>query len=64
MWLLCENETALVNTKNIMSFYIRGNAIWVESNRNGYYEYRSYETYEEAQDELLNLFSMLNKKCS
>lgn len=64
MWLLCENETALVNTKNIMSFYIRGNVIWAKSNGNGYYEYRSYETYEEAQDELLNLFSMLNKKCS
>ena len=65
MWIVCEGAETILNTNNIEDIYVGGdNTIWVETVLKNQFKYRCCESSEEAQAELLNLFSMLNKKCS
>ncbi len=61
---MCENREVILNTDKIEDIYVGGDIIWVESVLKNQYKYRCCKSREEAQDELLNLFSMLNKKCN
>ncbi len=61
---MCEDGEVILNTNNIEDIYVGGDTIWVETVLKNQFKYRCCESREEAQAELLNLFSMLNKKCS
>ena len=63
MWLLCEGGNILINVNKVYDFYVYTGDVYANAEDNSYL-YRKCESDEEAKEELLELFAMLNKKCS